>query len=51
MATEIEGKIEGKIEVAEQLLRRGIMTPPEISEITGLPLEQVSRLQEENSQH
>lgn len=45
----IQGKIEGKIEVAEQLLRRGIMTPPEISEITGLPLEQVSRLHEENS--
>lgn len=46
----LEGKIEGKIEVAEQLLRRGIMTPPEISEMTGLPLEQVSRLQEDSGQ-
>ncbi|RAV00997.1 hypothetical protein [Paenibacillus sp. YN15] len=43
----LEGKVEGKVEVATKLLHRGIMTLPEISDVTGLSLEQVSQLQEE----
>ncbi|WP_220094313.1 hypothetical protein [Paenibacillus sp. YN15] len=42
-----EGEHRGKLEVATKLLHSGIMTLPEISDVTGLSLEQVSQLQEE----
>lgn len=40
-----EGRVEGKLEVAEKLLQKGIMSIPEIAEVTGLSVEQVTRFQ------
>ncbi|MEE3314234.1 MAG: hypothetical protein VZR56_08760, partial [Treponema sp.] len=41
-----EGKEEGHVEDAENLLKMGVVTVEQISQATGLPLEQVMQIKE-----
>ena len=41
-----EGREEGRIEAAENFLRMGVVTPEQISQAIGLPLEQVLQIKE-----
>ncbi len=41
-----EGRAEGRIEAAENFMRMGVITPEQISQAIGLPLEQVMQIKE-----